>query len=444
MASKAFREGDSPSSSSVFLPQLRQSRRGSIASLASVSQPEKEAISQVLDQIHNSASQSETLTTFNEYTSPPPSSSGPDSKGIAGELQGGISGLYNRFRASVGNVREAINPGQDDRPTDSASTESPKPHTPSSTRSSKTPEESGSIFEGANPQDGRIRQPPYARNRAADAKSSLERGAILKPPPTPIKQPSNIAGASPSLRKGNEFAFGTADKVQTSRKVGDIDQFTHHPNDVKKDEDQETTLPHTVGNSESNDSVRGNLVQPFPLSAVDAKVPEIQSQSTEDSSLKPRDTANKDLADDVSAAWLASPNGPSKNDMERKYQHLEIPSRKSLAPPVVSRSTSPRPSLTRGSSTESNVDSLTSIPNHQSPPKTVGPSSNSRGGSIAGHLQAYSKPATSRDSRTMNVFSQVKNKVLNKEYWMKDENARDCFCCGDAFSTFRRKHHCSE
>lgn len=27
---------------------------------------------------------------------------------------------------------------------------------------------------------------------------------------------------------------------------------------------------------------------------------------------------------------------------------------------------------------------------------------------------------------------------------MKDENAKDCFYCGDPFTTFRRKHHCSK
>ncbi|KAF2224625.1 hypothetical protein BDZ85DRAFT_196656 [Elsinoe ampelina] len=40
------------------------------------------------------------------------------------------------------------------------------------------------------------------------------------------------------------------------------------------------------------------------------------------------------------------------------------------------------------------------------------------------------------------VPAHLKRRVVSKEFWMKDENARDCFYCGDAFSTFRRKHHC--
>lgn len=40
------------------------------------------------------------------------------------------------------------------------------------------------------------------------------------------------------------------------------------------------------------------------------------------------------------------------------------------------------------------------------------------------------------------VISQLRSKLLSKEFWMRDENAKDCFHCGEPFSTFRRKHHC--
>ncbi|KAI9038561.1 1-phosphatidylinositol-3-phosphate 5-kinase FAB1 [Aspergillus affinis] len=41
-----------------------------------------------------------------------------------------------------------------------------------------------------------------------------------------------------------------------------------------------------------------------------------------------------------------------------------------------------------------------------------------------------------------NSSAQFRSKLLSKEYWMRDENAKDCFQCGETFSTFRRKHHC--
>jgi 1-phosphatidylinositol-3-phosphate 5-kinase len=40
------------------------------------------------------------------------------------------------------------------------------------------------------------------------------------------------------------------------------------------------------------------------------------------------------------------------------------------------------------------------------------------------------------------VPSHFRRRVISKEFWMKDENAKDCFNCGQSFSTFRRKHHC--
>lgn len=41
-----------------------------------------------------------------------------------------------------------------------------------------------------------------------------------------------------------------------------------------------------------------------------------------------------------------------------------------------------------------------------------------------------------------NVMHEMRRKVLSRDFWMKDENAKVCFSCGDAFTTFRRKHHC--
>lgn len=32
--------------------------------------------------------------------------------------------------------------------------------------------------------------------------------------------------------------------------------------------------------------------------------------------------------------------------------------------------------------------------------------------------------------------------IISKEYWMKDDSAKECFACGKRFNTFRRRHHC--
>ncbi|OUM67751.1 hypothetical protein PIROE2DRAFT_39742, partial [Piromyces sp. E2] len=30
----------------------------------------------------------------------------------------------------------------------------------------------------------------------------------------------------------------------------------------------------------------------------------------------------------------------------------------------------------------------------------------------------------------------------SKQYWMQDENCKQCYECKTSFNTFRRKHHC--
>ncbi|TVY73341.1 1-phosphatidylinositol 3-phosphate 5-kinase fab1 [Lachnellula suecica] len=99
---------DSPKPPSLNPLGIR-SRRGSLASLSGSTPVDKEQLAQALDKIHSEASQTETLTTFNEFASPPPSSSHTESKGIAGDmLQNGLSGLYTRFRGAVAAGKEKV------------------------------------------------------------------------------------------------------------------------------------------------------------------------------------------------------------------------------------------------------------------------------------------------------------------------------------------------
>src|SRR5271154_1319853 len=93
----------SPSASSVFLPLGRRARRDSLASAG-----DQDALSDALDSIHTAASQSQVLTVFNEYTDPPPATSGNEAKSLAGELQGGLSGLYNKLKATVSGAKDSL------------------------------------------------------------------------------------------------------------------------------------------------------------------------------------------------------------------------------------------------------------------------------------------------------------------------------------------------
>ena len=121
------------------------------------------------------------------------------------------------------------------------------------------------------------------------------------------------------------------------------------------------------------------------------------------------------------------------------YQHINLPLRKTMAPPLITRSHSSKLSLSRVSTSDTE-----SLDNSPRPKRSRKIPERSHNAFSTQNTSSQFVASTHRDSRTMNVFSQLKNKVLNKEYWMKDENARDCFYCGDSFSTFRRKHHCSK
>ncbi|GAA5866486.1 hypothetical protein JCM3774_004699 [Rhodotorula dairenensis] len=40
------------------------------------------------------------------------------------------------------------------------------------------------------------------------------------------------------------------------------------------------------------------------------------------------------------------------------------------------------------------------------------------------------------------LMRRLRSEGLSTRYWIKDESAKDCFQCGSAFTTFRRRHHC--
>lgn len=189
MTTKPLSDGESPSTSSLLLPRLRHSRRGSLTSLSSASRLDKDSLAQALDQIHSTACQTETLTTFNEYTSPPPSSSGADVKGIASEIQGGLSGLYNRFRASVGNVADAVGITSEDVVVDTKSLKrqeltisAPEPSVKRTLNTVRTP---GTSVASTDPS-----QPVETVRQSLTEKCILETGTNGKDLPSKLQKPS--------------------------------------------------------------------------------------------------------------------------------------------------------------------------------------------------------------------------------------------------------------
>src|SRR5690242_2073701 len=83
-------------------PVAARSRRDSTTSLSVSSHADKEQLALALDKIHTSASQSNVLTTFNDFAPPPGSLPSSECKSTPGDLvQQGLSGLYTRFKEAV-------------------------------------------------------------------------------------------------------------------------------------------------------------------------------------------------------------------------------------------------------------------------------------------------------------------------------------------------------
>ncbi|CAK7236821.1 Mitochondrial distribution and morphology protein 12 [Sporothrix curviconia] len=133
-----------PASPSVLsIPFDRRSRRGSIGSISVASVVHKEQLAQALDKIHTSASQSDVLTTFNDFSAPPTAAPVTETKGSAGELvQQGLSGFYSRLKEAVVGGKAA--PSEDSSTAGQDSAPAPAPskaktgtstHTSSHTRS---------------------------------------------------------------------------------------------------------------------------------------------------------------------------------------------------------------------------------------------------------------------------------------------------------------------
>ena len=505
MTAKRSADGESPSASSTFLPQFRRSRRASIASLSSTSQIGKEVLAETLDQIHNAASQSDTLTTFNEYTTPPSSSAATETKGITSELQGGLSGLYSRLRASVGNVKDSTSTASDENIEEDASTKSllfapsptPTRQTFDGVQSSNTSVLSGGtghVITGdrQNMQEklsaeGKLqerawKQKPLHLSAGMVSRGSSASNIALR---SPVGVPVAAAAAKLAVAEVNVNAVKDRDTIvqidggnQKATKVSlkpfvesrieaqlsgatvqsgslSIGETKVSPSVVSKpvmSGSATTATPEPSQKLSGNrDNVQAALPSPAGVSQ-DASYHRVPSGPDSHETLKTQKSLN------ASASWEAeprksagpgaaeastpesivmsktNPDSPSANLKHRGYQNIDLPLPKAIGPQFSSQSRTPDVSLTRTSS-DATAPTLIHASRHRY-------STQDRNSGFSEEFPGRAQPKGSRSTNA--GLPPIRNKVLSREYWMRDENAKDCFYCGDPFSTFRRKHHCSK
>jgi 1-phosphatidylinositol-3-phosphate 5-kinase len=443
-------ENPSPSASSIFLPLGKRARRDSKSSLAT--ELDQDALNQALDTIHTAASQSQVLTVFNEYTDPPPAATRDEIKGIAGDLQGGLSGLYNKLKASVGvtdNVPESKLP---------VSINKPASHERSASKAS-----SGKT---SNMQSPRTNTFDLADSADLTSKISSKTPSItkissgapsIKSPTGPSQPASNLA--DPTLTEVTIHAQNrsTTHSRNTSQNPAGDGNTPSRSNPARIDTDiLQKVVSHSTQPGSGYDRPGSRVTSPggpatgrikleHRRTDSDYSIPAINSRPNspafaqndrhkernatgrqERPLTKPPASNPLDLLADhhpqtnKGSVALAPRVEKEHSRVNKSPSRAERPRERLL--PQVSQSRLPGFAASRASSTDSGLTGVRSR-NSQIDAITDG----------------------SRDVRLDNQGRQadkLRSKLLNREFWMRDENARDCFHCGEPFTTFRRKHHC--
>lgn len=508
MAAQQSQERSSPSASSVFLPL---GRRGSCTSLST--QAEQENLNAALNQIHNAAYQSDSLTVFNEFTNPPVPSAAPDEKSISGELQGGLSGLYSRFRGGVRDIVSGVG-RQTDKAAEGSSVKSPaSEHSdgksavdptaeshyfhPNSSQGSRlhspTSEQTQTQQDGSQ-QDGSSQLGPGKGSKLSSNAASISSKASASPSPAiksavvplprsagspaavdPTVTEVNVNAVNPSggnspnlsahnLQGTDSAATDKEDNLypgslsQSSSGIGQ--RLAHSP--VLSAKTQGSL--HNEGPNASNISRSSTTSRQLPddYKKQGTAVPELDKafpapiqkhrqtmDGAQDSQERIRSDSATSFNRDGSNPSGSAANSVSQipNSMNSSFHQTSSTHLTSLEGEIRTGEVSKMPAK-EGSIDQDSMKSASRFA-HQAPPRSPSTETISKASAMA-PLDTEFDRTPSRGSRNRNpqasdgdgVMSQLRSNLLSKEFWMRDENAKDCFHCGEPFSTFRRKHHC--
>ncbi|OGE58500.1 hypothetical protein PENARI_c001G09213 [Penicillium arizonense] len=523
MESQQSQGSRSPSTSSMSLPPGRRRSRSSMAT----TQTERESTNAALDHIHSAAYQSESLTLFEEFSSPPVPSSTSDEKGLSEELQGGLSGLYSRFRTSVGGVRDIVSGG---KPTDKNTAETSAVKTPASERSlvkqvsdpagssadhlpSQPPSLQGSRLQSPVVANFQSQQDPAqptttgrrsrisSKSGSVSSKTSIPPSPGIKPGIAPLTKATGTAvAAEPTVNQRHVNVIGEpnhsrsssinvpsqapfqgvhgAESASIGSKDGAVDlsmsqtssllsqNLSNSPvlsgkmHDSHEDQGQSNPkelhiLATHIPDNQSRKSVSADSQRPpenAPQTAMLRSCKQTESiqdrvsqrlgdrsdsrassrydeprasisASTSLSRLSSRDEATYHPDKPSTKAATGSREGAGANEPHKiilpdQLRDKKIPTRAGRLPGYdMSRTT-----------TAGTMTTISSLP----PLKTK----------IGQAASQHSQPNRQLTAGGDGVLSQLRSKLLSRDYWMRDENAKDCFHCGDPFTTFRRKHHC--
>lgn len=522
------------------LPRTPRAESGSISSV----QDDQLALSQVLDRIHTSASQSDALTAFDEFSSPPPSFSISDGNDGAGDaVQNSMSALYSRLRGAVDAAKERVVGTKDHRGVEvsavqrrsvgesggaletwdrerhsssgrdlmsrAASTERSRPPGLDFSASKQTvASDAGRKDEPTNGQESHAGQggtPALAR--PTKPSHTLLAKPTVSSPIDPTVAPVNISARKDAVTddRSNLGAAVEAAKGDASPMVS-----PSIPTDTARETGRAVTprmlsntssflgkaLPTPTSTSTTAPSLAAERLlghgRPGPLEPADPGSKRPGPQDSEHGKVvqKPEET----VSHPPSGTGSHGGHSPTKTSSTDRHESSSLAS----APPSSIAAVELSPTRSRHS--RANSSTITSTRASSTAGKTSRPAGGERSphearlgsdptrrgvaniallpafnvsrassldvidarsddlssslGYSFGRARTKSRsrsrrrgPSGSRtpkgniDAATSSP-SQMRSKVLSKDFWMRDENCKECYLCGDAFSTFRRKHHC--
>ncbi|SMY23254.1 unnamed protein product [Zymoseptoria tritici ST99CH_1A5] len=411
---------NSSPASSHFLPFLGgKPRRGSLASINSRAGIDKDVRAQALDEIHSTASRADGLTSFHDFD-------GESGRAGAKELvSNGVSGLYNRLRLTVGggtpvkHARTASKGSTSGQSIDADSLKSPSPVPirPGAALTIKRPtgESSSSLSVPVSPAiRGRVNNGEHSEGRSSSPKIHSFDGQV---PP---------------------FESGGSQERPTEELTAE--KSLKHPVDAVTREDVEKARSAWRDNDRSE-----TATEALARVLSHHEVP-VDDQPKAGRVAKDLDSAidDSDSADELQAP-RPDPSGTLGSEPAHKLQKVSTNDRTSQdpqRPPMVKIGPSHLPNFepSRASSTTDGGDAQSThssqFINKQG---ALEPSPNLN--SALQRRRTTLKPPP-RPAKVQSVSAHLKSRVLSKEFWMKDDNAKVCFSCGQGFSAFRRKHHC--
>ena len=493
MGSKPEKSTPSPTASSIFLPVGRLSRRGSKSSLSN--HVDRETLNEALDNIHNAASNSQSLTVFNEYTNPPASSTANGNKIMTGELQGGLTGFYNKLIGAVSGPKNDENTTSDKRDASAArgnsevSTSGRREQNedrferPPSGRSSQLQSPFVGGFDTAGSEI--LQKPSKVSSKAPStvSKPSVPTTPTVKSPKAvPQKNPAGIVG-EPSVADSNLNAIQslkahsrhTSEQGQTTTLANLNDSnaslppnFDHAQGASSRAMEplsstlgaQDRSLPastsrlafhetqqtshergQSVSSRHSKELTTGDTT--FPQERFDGADEHIGNNAAGGVKLTPVNTrvAERPLS------LTAGPDPLKLLDTSSTTQvgtfHTPANQGKSLRPTVDLK---PRPiDQMHARISQSHLPGFGPSRRSSSESMFTGRGSDHASAAESGRdgRRDVHRPRDHQEGSVKVAASKAKHsKLLSREFWMRDDNAKDCFSCGEPFTTFRRKHHC--